>query len=263
MPRGSLQIGLPCLEKNASSPVRTPDASNRSSRPSSINSRTACGSTLMPTPSGFNAGTLSKTLAAMPIWCRLSASVSPPMPPPAMRTVMNAPQMWMASWHGRRQWATAKRRSIASGRAPFRTVKPAPGFQHKVTQPDRAGIEPRPRRIEHELLVYPGIERRRDGFQRQRPCKRRYQPVGNKRHEIAARHDMERFQIARHHQRNTSLDPVGQEPVFDQVRVLAADDDGDMPRIQEDIAPPQPGSDRVTAPHRERIAVGIEKLAVK
>jgi hypothetical protein len=67
MPRGSLQIGLPCLEKNASSLVRTPDASSLSSSPSSINSRTACGSTLIPTPSGFSAGTLSNTLAATPI----------------------------------------------------------------------------------------------------------------------------------------------------------------------------------------------------
>src|SRR6476659_3408876 len=88
MPRGSLQIGLPCLEKYASSLVRTPDASSWLSRPSSINSRTACGSTLMPTPSGFSSETLSNTLAGTPIWCRLSARVSPPMPPPAMRTVM-------------------------------------------------------------------------------------------------------------------------------------------------------------------------------
>src|SRR3954454_23712345 len=88
MPRGSLQIGLPCLEEYARSLVRTPAASSASCRPSSISSRTACGSTLMPTPSGFSAGTLSKTLAGTPIWCRLSASVSPPMPPPAIRTVM-------------------------------------------------------------------------------------------------------------------------------------------------------------------------------
>src|SRR6478609_5129290 len=100
MPRGSLQIGLPCLEKYASSLVRTPAASRRSSRPSSINSRTACGSTLMPTPSGFSSDTLSNTLAGMPICCRLSASVSPPMPPPAMSTVMVGPQNTPWSWHG-------------------------------------------------------------------------------------------------------------------------------------------------------------------
>src|SRR4051812_47515390 len=91
MPRGSLQIGLPCLEKYASSLVRTACTSSLSCRPSSISSRTACGSTLMPTPSGRNSGTLSNTRAGTPIWCRLSASVSPPMPPPAMRTVMVRP----------------------------------------------------------------------------------------------------------------------------------------------------------------------------
>src|SRR6266481_3067782 len=64
---GSLQIGLPCLEKYASSLVRTPDASSWLSRPSSISSRTACGSRLMPTPSGFNSETLSNTLAGTPI----------------------------------------------------------------------------------------------------------------------------------------------------------------------------------------------------
>ena len=68
-----------------------PCASSWSCRPSSISSRTACGSTLMPTPSGLSSGTLSNTLAGTPIWCRLSASVSPPMPPPAMRTVMIRP----------------------------------------------------------------------------------------------------------------------------------------------------------------------------
>src|SRR5271163_2257869 len=100
MPRGSLQIGLPCLEKYASSRVRTPEASSFSRRPSSINSRTACGSTLIPTPSGFSSDTLSKTLAEMPIWCRLSAKVSPPMPPPAISTVILFPFYVMASWHG-------------------------------------------------------------------------------------------------------------------------------------------------------------------
>ena len=58
---------LAVLEKYASSLVRTPDASSRSSRPSSISSRTACGSRLMPTPSGFNSETLSNTLAGTPI----------------------------------------------------------------------------------------------------------------------------------------------------------------------------------------------------
>src|SRR5258708_313715 len=99
-PRGSLQIGLPCLEKYASSLVRTAAASRASCRPSSISSRTACGSTLMPTPSGFSSETLSNTLAGTPIWCRLSASVSPPMPPPAMSTVMLRP-CYALLLHGR------------------------------------------------------------------------------------------------------------------------------------------------------------------
>src|SRR5882757_4286362 len=47
--------------------LRTPDASSWLSRPSSISSRTACGSRLMPTPSGFNSETLSNTLAGTPI----------------------------------------------------------------------------------------------------------------------------------------------------------------------------------------------------
>src|SRR5438876_6332308 len=99
-PRASLQIGLPCFEKYASSLVRTAAASSRSCRPSSISSRTACGNTLMPTPSGFSSDTLSNILAGTPIWCRLSASVNPPMPPPAMRTVMMRPRDPAWSWHG-------------------------------------------------------------------------------------------------------------------------------------------------------------------
>src|SRR5271166_121086 len=45
----------------------------------------------MPTPSGFSSATLSNTLAGTPIWLRLSASVSPPMPPPAISTVIGSP----------------------------------------------------------------------------------------------------------------------------------------------------------------------------
>ena len=45
-----------------------------SSRPSSVSSRTACGSMLMPTPSGFTSGTLSNTRHGTPIWWRLNAS---------------------------------------------------------------------------------------------------------------------------------------------------------------------------------------------
>src|SRR5947209_7281427 len=65
-----------------------PAASSSPSRPSSISSRQACGSTLMPTPSGFSSATLSKMRQGTPIWWRLSASVSPPIPPPAIRTVI-------------------------------------------------------------------------------------------------------------------------------------------------------------------------------
>ena len=40
----------------------------------------------MPTPSGSTSGAASNTRAEMPAWCRLSASASPPMPPPMIRT---------------------------------------------------------------------------------------------------------------------------------------------------------------------------------
>ena len=46
----------------------------------------ACGSRLMPTPSGWISGAASNTRQEMPAWCRLSASVSPPMPPPTIST---------------------------------------------------------------------------------------------------------------------------------------------------------------------------------
>src|SRR5882757_8216610 len=59
---------------------------NASCRPSSLSSRMACGRRLMPTPSGSTSGAVSNTRAEMPAWCRLSASASPPMPPPTIRT---------------------------------------------------------------------------------------------------------------------------------------------------------------------------------
>src|SRR5690349_10077501 len=69
----------------------------------------------MPTPSGFNSGTLSNTVAATPIWWRLSASVSPPMPPPAMRMVMVRPfDCWRHGTAGG-EGATAKDRCGAPG----------------------------------------------------------------------------------------------------------------------------------------------------
>src|SRR5262245_58447945 len=40
----------------------------------------------MPTPSGWISGAASKTTQEMPAWWQLSASVSPPMPPPTIST---------------------------------------------------------------------------------------------------------------------------------------------------------------------------------
>ncbi len=79
--------------------VRTACASSLSCRPSSISSRTACGSTLMPTPSGLQLGhALEDPGTGTPIWCRLSASVSPPMPPPGDENRhVYAPRYWLAS----------------------------------------------------------------------------------------------------------------------------------------------------------------------
>ena len=57
--------------------------------------------------------------------------------------------------------------------------------------------------------------------------------------------------------------PFDAQPAVDQVLVLAADDDGDVARLQEDLAPGEFCADGMAAPHRERVAVGIEQLAVK
>src|SRR6516165_8526063 len=57
-----------------------------SARPSSVSSRMPCGSRLMPTPSGWISGAVSNTRADTPAWCRLSAKVSPPTPPPTIST---------------------------------------------------------------------------------------------------------------------------------------------------------------------------------
>ena len=54
--------------------------------------------------------------------------------------------------------------------------------------------------------------------------------------EVGARHDVQRLEIAGHHQRDAPLDSLGSQPAVDQVLVLAADDDGDMARLQEDVA---------------------------
>src|SRR3981081_4143212 len=61
-------------------------AASASCRLSSLSSPMACGSRLMPTPSGSTSGAASNTRAEMPAWCRLSASASPPTPPPTIRT---------------------------------------------------------------------------------------------------------------------------------------------------------------------------------
>src|SRR5216684_4052104 len=155
MPRGSLQIGLPCFEKYASSRVRTADASIASCKPSSINSRTACGSTLMPTPSGFNSDTLSNTFAGTPIWCRLSASVSPPMPPPAMSTVMTKPLQVRASWHRRADVGNCEENGVLWTSAPTAVI-----FQlsHEVRHA-QALLRHRHLRTRH--LHHPGRGRRR------------------------------------------------------------------------------------------------------
>jgi hypothetical protein len=47
---------------------------------------------------------------------------------------------------------------------------------------------------------------------------------------------MERLDIAWDDQRDASPQPFGSEPVVDQVCVLTADDDGDVPRVEENIA---------------------------
>ncbi len=74
---------------------------------------------------------------------------------------------------------------------------------------------------------------------------------------------MQRLDIAGHDQRNAPFNALGPQPVVDQVRVLAADDHGDVPGVEEGIAPGKLGADGMTAPHRERVAVGIEQLAMK
>src|SRR3954469_9506742 len=46
----------------------------------------ACGRRLTPTPTALTCGALSNTRQPMPRWASSSASVSPPIPPPTMRT---------------------------------------------------------------------------------------------------------------------------------------------------------------------------------
>src|SRR6185369_11975033 len=66
-----------------------------SPRPSAVSSRMPCGSSVMPTPSSFTSGAPSYTRQGMPRWCRASASVSPPMPPPTIAmSICPIPARW-------------------------------------------------------------------------------------------------------------------------------------------------------------------------
>src|SRR5216683_6624600 len=142
-------------------------------------------------------------------------------------------------------------------------IQPASGLQHQLAQPDRSGIELRPRRVKHELFVDAGIERWRDRNKRQllRQCPD--QALRHEGDEIGACRDMQRFDIAGHDQRDPPLDALATQPAVDQVFVLAADDDGDVPRMEENVAPLQLRANGVAAAYRERVTVGIEKLAMK
>jgi hypothetical protein len=74
---------------------------------------------------------------------------------------------------------------------------------------------------------------------------------------------MQRLDVARHHECDLALDPFCVKPGVDQVLVLAADDHRDMPRREEDVTLLQLCRHRVAAPHRQRVAVGVEQLTVK
>src|SRR5438270_8080762 len=126
----------------------------------------------MPTPSGFNAATLSNTLAGTPIWCRLSASVSPPMPPPAMSTVMVLSPVIpgrAASARGRR--VGKAKCAHHSFRAAQTMVGTAQGRLCPPYDLRRLGLEV----AEHDgarLVVHLGLEHELV-FQRDRACRRR------------------------------------------------------------------------------------------
>src|SRR5690242_20255091 len=76
--------------KNAASWVSIDTFSSAGSSPSAPSALVACGSRLMPTPSGRISGAASKTRQAMPRRCSSSASVRPPTPAPMMRTSITA-----------------------------------------------------------------------------------------------------------------------------------------------------------------------------
>jgi len=83
----------------------------------------------------LNAGTLFEDFGRNADLVQAERQCHPPMPPPAMRTVMIAPRLWMASWHGGARGNCEGARSRQA--APFRAVKPA-RFPDKV----RSQIEP-------------------------------------------------------------------------------------------------------------------------
>lgn len=71
--------------------------------------------------------------------------------------------------------------------------------EHVLPQPDGAWIDLCASRIEHELLVLSGIDRRRDRDEGQRSQLRLDQTKRDEGHEIGARDDVQRLQIARHY----------------------------------------------------------------
>src|SRR5262245_59748072 len=70
--------------KKQLSRLSMPAASTSSATPSAVNSRMACGSSVIPTPSSFTSGARSYTVQGMPRRWRFSASERPQMPPPTM-----------------------------------------------------------------------------------------------------------------------------------------------------------------------------------
>src|SRR5262245_20175502 len=60
-------------------------ACSRSCKPSAVRLRMPWGSSVMPTPSSFTTGALSKTRHLMPRACSSSANASPAIPPPTTR----------------------------------------------------------------------------------------------------------------------------------------------------------------------------------
>src|SRR5262245_26873500 len=96
-PRSSRYISCPKRLKKAQSRFLIPDLSSVSSRPRALNSRIACGSSVMPTPSSLISGARSYTRQAMPRSFRLRASESPQMPPPTIATSIQLGQSAVAA----------------------------------------------------------------------------------------------------------------------------------------------------------------------